>query len=369
MPLTRGILIYSSAGQAVVTGAALPIAIIGIASNATVANNIATKVTSAADALAKFGAHAAGDTIPRTLDVLLRYGCNNIYVIKVQDAAGIIGSDTAGARTGLYLIKDIPSLFNQVPAFILAPGQNNDAVVTAMVAVADSIRSYAVVSPNDGDSINTVVAARAGATGIGQDKERLIVAYPFLINAVTSTIREPLSTHLVGAVARSGSYGRTVSSLKLLGVNAPSVALSVSLTDENSDVNKMINSGCITIVPSDDEQGSYETWGDRNTLFPSDTGIRSFITAIRTEDAVMQLAVARARKFIDEPSTVITATLATASYNAMFTDMIFQGNLRSGSAEWDESESDLSLGKLKHALRFQINNSVTLMEAAVTIGG
>lgn len=369
MALTKGVIIYPGTTTPILSGNSLPLAIIGTATNATVPNNTIQKVTSAADATAKFGAHAAGDTLPRNLEILIRYGSNNIYAIKVADAASIVGSDTTGARTGIYLIKDIPSLYKDIPNFILAPGQNTDAVVTAAIAVADAIRSIAVIDPTDGDSIANIVTARAGNTGIGQDKERLIITYPYLNNAVTPTIHEPLSTHLAGTMAKNGDYGKTVSSQPLLGISTPSVSLSMSVTDENSDTGKLLGAGVITVMSDDNIPGGYETWGDRNSTFPSSSDVRSFVHAIRTEDAVMQKAIFRARKFIDLPSNLITANMATSSYDAMFFEMATQNGLQRGSAQWDSTNSNIPAGRLKHILQFQPNNMVEIMELAVSIGG
>jgi uncharacterized protein len=364
----RGITIYTGTSPAPLDGAALPIVIIGLAASTATPVNTITKVANSTEAIAKFGSHVTGDTIPRTLDILLRYGCNNIYVIRCTDAASIPGSDTAGARTGIYLAKDIPSKFNLYPAFLLVPGQNSDAVVTAAVATATAIRSYAIIDPADGDTIATIVTTRGGTTGIGQDNERLIVAYPYMKNAITPATREPLSAHIAGSVAKNGGYSKGISSLGLLGVLEPSVTISMSLTDPLSDTSKLNEAGVVTIMLDDRVIGGYETWGDRNTLYPSVPTIRSSVTAVRTEDAVLQRAVSRARKFLDMPSSVPTANLGNESLNAMFYEMSALGELKGGSSTWIPQESDLATGKLKYSLKFQPNIPVEMMELAVYIG-
>lgn len=372
MALVRGIEIYSGTTAPLLTGSALPIVIVGTAQGAIAAVNTITKVTSTADAIAKFGTHTAGDTIPRSLEVLLRYGCNNIYVIRTTYSAtpatnetNLIGADTAGARTGLYLVKDIPSKFNVYPAFVLVPGFNNDAVAVALDSVVNAVRGYGILDATDGDTVAAVLTARDTATGIGKKSERLIIAYPSMKRVSAPTIFEPLSVHIAGSVAKDGSYGKSTSSLTLLGVSEPSITLSMSLTDENSDTAKLNAKGVVTIIV---DGNNYKTWGDRNALYPSAMSDRSYITVVRLEDAIMQRAIERARKFIDQPATVTTALLAQASFNAMFYEMTAQGEINSGKATWSEAESDLSTGKLKYALEAESILPVELIQLAVTIG-
>lgn len=366
MPLTRGVVIYPGTADPSAGTAPLAIAVVGTAASGTAPVNSINRISSQAEATALYGTHATGDTIPRTLEVLLRYGCNNIYVIKVADAASTVGSDVAGARTGIYAIKDIPARFNVVPGFCLIPGVNTIAAIDALDAVCKEIRSIGIIDPTNGDTINAVVTARNGATGIGKKSERLVIAYPHMKRLVTDTIIEPLSTHIAGAVARGGGVGRTISSLQLLGVKEPAIGISASVTDENSDTARLNNAGVVTVML---DGMNYETWGDRNALYPSDMGTRSFTSAIRAEDLVMQSATFRARKFIDLPSTIPTAYLAQESLNAMFYELVATNNLQYGKASWISSESNIEQGRLKYSLAFKPNLPVEIMEVAVSIGG
>lgn len=366
--MVRGIKVYSTTSDSK-SGHSLPIALVGLAANATIDFNTITKVTSSADAIAKLGEHTVGDTLPRACEILFRYGCNNLYVITVEDADSIPGSNGDSLRTGIYLCQDIPSLYNESPSFILAPGENGEESVQALEVVADSLRSIAVIDADDGDSIADVVANRtAPNNGLAVSNERVVACYPWLTQIGNNGIHEGLSLHLVGTAAKNGSWGQTVSSLPLVGVEKPAISFNMNITDPYSDVYQLLNAGYVTIMDDSNNQGGYTTWGDRSTAFPMESGVRSVITAIRTEDMVMEQAIYRARKFIDKSSTIATARLATASYETMFYEMKRQGNIREGTAVWDESNSDLKLGKIKHDLSFQINNAIEVVEVAIAIG-
>lgn len=357
--IQRGIQIFTGHEASTLQGVMLPVVVVGTATNAAIPKNKAARIVSAVDAEAKLGAAETADTLHVTVDVLLRYGLTNIYVVVATDGSSI---DAA-----IPVVKEVFSIFNEIPAFILMPGQLLDASVLAGIEAATSMGSMVIVDGTDGATVDDIVALRGSTTSIGQDNERLIITYPWLENLEDSTVHEPLSAHLAATVAKNGSYGQTVSSLPIVGAK-PDLAMHLSLTDPESDNAKLNNAGVVTIYPSDTVADGYETWGDRNTIYPNENGIRSFIASIRAEDMVKIRAAQRARKFIDLPSNGATALAATASYNAMFADMAATNNISSGSATWDEMNSDVENGKLKHLLAFSPNNSVQLMQIAIAIG-
>lgn len=364
MALDYGLIFNQTTSSALAGVANTPIAVVGTAATGTATNNKLYRVRSLTEALDLFGAHQSGVTIPRTLEILLRYGCGNILVVKVPagadaaatEAALIGGVDgTTGDRTGLQLFRDSYSQLGVSPEIILTPSFNSPGVVTAALAVAASQKSLYIANFTANLTVADALATRATATGLGSKDRRLIPAFVHLKQTADPTILEPLATHIAGVVARldyeTGNYGRSPGSQPLRGVTAPDINLSMSYTDETADTERLADVGVMTV----NRQGaSLVTWGHRNASYmgtvQNQEDVLTFINAIRVNDRLPLLLSDRAQKFLDLPSNYRTAMLLEESFDSGLSQEVARGAIARASATFKPDESDFAKGDLKYSI-------------------
>lgn len=333
------------------------IVVVGLATNGTAINNQLVSVKSPNDANILFGAHAAGDTIPRALEVLLQYGCDNIFCIKVPrgaDAAAtqanIIGAVDVGTgvKTGLELVTDVWSRFGMYADAIITPGQSADAVILRGVDVAERANSnyFSEVAPTT--LVSALITTRGLTTGNGLKRQRLVVCYPYLRRASNLTILDPLTLHLAGAIGRVNNYGRPVSSQPLINVDSTELAFNSSLTDQNADNQRLDALGVVTVFRRADN--TFATFGNRNSLYPSVLNANSYVNVTRTYDEILALAIINAMPFIDAPSTLGTAKLLEETLDRMLYAEASNSRIASGDATFLDTASDFKAGKLVYRL-------------------
>lgn len=393
MPIDYG-LIFSQATSSAVPGVAnTPIAVVGTATTGTAVNNRLYQVTNAADALTLFGTQAAGATIPRCLEVLQRYGCGNILVVRVAVGADAAATETnliggvdgvTGARTGLQLLRDSYSQLGFTPDIILTPTFSSAAVVTAALAVAASQRAIYIANFTANSLVADALAARATNTGLGTKDKRLIATFPHLKRSSDNTILETVSSHLAGVIARldyDANYGRSPGNQLLRGVNATDINMSLSYTDEASDTERLADVGIVTV---NRQQADLVSWGHRNGSFASQAqsgDLLTFINSVRVQDRVTNLLEYRAQKFLDLPSNRRTATLLEESFNSALSIEQSTGAIAAlpgTGATFLEAQSDYPTGRLKYSISIapfpptrliDITTYLTSFDVVINLGG
>lgn len=363
MPIDYGLSFLQATSSSLVGVAMTPIAVVGTAATGTALPNKLYRVRSVTEALDLFGAHQSGVTIPRTLEILTRYGCGNIIVVKVPAGADAAATETAviggtdgttGDRTGLQLLRDTYSQLGTMPEVILTPSFNSAAIVTAALAVAATQGALYIANFTANMTVADAVAARATATALGTKNGRLIPAFTHLKQTADPTILEPLATHVAAVIARldyETNYGRSPGSQPLRGVTAPDINLSMSYTDETADTEKLADVGVMTI---NRQNTSLVTWGHRNALYmgtpQNKEDTLTFINAVRINDRLPKFLGERAQKFLDLPSNYRTARLLEESFDSGLSVEVSKGAISFGKSTFQLAESDLSKGQLKYLI-------------------
>jgi uncharacterized protein len=365
MPITHGVEVRVQPINITPVGVSLPIAVVGLASSGTAQNNKLALVKSQGDALTLFGQHSGTDTIPRSLEILQRYGCTCLIGLKIpvggtsaQTETNILGgiNATTGDKEGLEALRDCQSQLNVTPAIILVPGFNSAAIITKALAIASDIGAICLFNFTVGETVATVTTARGGNTGLGTKHQRLGVCFPHLKNSVNNTVLEPLSTHWAGLIAKTDaekSFGWSADNQQLVGVSAPELNMSFSTSDESADTEKLFDLGVLTIN-SDEESGKLVTWGTRSANFPAVTDASSYLNIVRVRDRIGRLSRLRANKFLGYTSNAPSALLLETSLNNLLDDLR-SGNypaITDGRAKWIQEQSDLSAGKWVHQVQF-----------------
>lgn len=308
----------------------MPIGIIGTAASGT--DNQLIKITTAAD-LAQFGSDVdnASLTLLKDIKILRRYGCSNIYAVKVAtgvDAAAtitnIIGSDVGGVKTGLELFRDMRSIFGIFPRWILIPGANTADVLTKAVTVAKAVRAFVAADFPSGTSAASAITIRSGATGLGV-KDRVL--YPCLPHVKNGATLENLSTHLVGLSAWTAyikGFGFTPSNKTLLGVDGIEAGFTLSYIDDTADNQLLERAGCVTVNIN---LTDYVLWGNRNGLYfnATETDWDTYQTLNRIEQELNEIFSIISARFIDQVSNYATAYLLESALNSAILDNLIPG--------------------------------------------
>lgn len=346
MPLNHGVVInyvpVTTSGISL-SGATEPIAVVGVAQSGSAVPGALYLINSSSEGQAAFGSHAPGDTIPRTLDILYRYGCTNIVGLEVAKGA----DDTATATAivaALDTLLTARSVLGISPRIILVPGFATTAVIDKAIAVALALKAIAILQFPTTDTVATVTTARNGSTGMGLKNPRLVVCFPSLKNAVTPTIIEPLATHVAGAIAYQSAQkglGSSIDNFALQGVSGTDIPFSTSWIDENADSEKMYDLGVVTVNQRD---GTWVIWGDKNASYPIDPGTSNSILAVRLRDVIAENLYAIAQPWLGS-SGELGFALSLRSSMQSYLNSLMMGDvaaLSGGTVELDMDASNFT---------------------------
>lgn len=193
--------------------------------------------------------------------------------------ANIVGSATAGQRTGLQALLSAESQLGVRPRIIGVPELDTQVVTTALASVAGKLGAMAYASCN-ADTVADAVTYR----NLFGARELMLITPDFKVidgtsaNPVPSTIPESPVARAMGLRAKidaeQGWY-RSLSNVAINGVTGLTQDLTWSLMDEGTDV-ALLNANEITAIIRRD---GYRFWGCRTC---SDDPIFAFETTVRT---------------------------------------------------------------------------------------
>lgn len=331
----------------------MPIGIVGTALSGDL--NKLIRVSSAAD-LTQFGAEDATTTLVKNLKILQRYGCNNVYAVRVDKGAdatatatNIVGTNTNGVKTGIQLFEDLESVFGVFPRWILAPTFSADPLVVQAILTAKKAKSMIALDFPVGTSKATATTTRATATGLGTKDKILHVCMP---QVKVGSVIESLATHFVGVQGynfEKSGFGFSSSNQSMLSVDGIEPGFTLSYTDPLADNQVLEGLGIVTVNLY--EPGKYVIWGNRNALYQSDTneGFNTYTNLSRVEQEINALLLDLSKKFIDQPCNRATAMLLETAYNNVLQSNAYKGNYRPEShAKFNETQSDFAKNTLAY---------------------
>lgn len=344
----------------------MPIGIIGTATKGD--QNKIIRIQSEGD-LEQFGAPTATDTLVPEIRILQRYGCGNIYAIRVATGAtddettqNIVGAENAGVKTGSKLFKDMFALYGDTLRWILVPKFTSVAMIAAIIEAATANDAFVALDFAAGTSTATAKTTRGTATGMGTKSVRLIPCIPKVMNGATV---ESLATHLVGVEAyidASKGFGFSPSNVKLNKITGVETGFTVSYTDVNADNQQLERIGCISVNHNSD---GYVIWGNRNGLYEAtvNEGWDTYITLNRVKQELNILFVYTAMKFMDMPCNYSTAMLLESALNNVILDNSGKGNYSTTSkATLNQSKTDFTQRKLVYDILVKCNLPTEVIE-------
>lgn len=299
-----------------------------------------------------FTAIAEGSTIKVTY--------KKLNAAAVTDAA-VIGSLTAGVRTGFKLFEESYTTFGYIPKIIIAPTYcENTGVAAEMIVQADKLRAITIIDAPVGTLPSAAITARGPSgtlAGYKTSNSRVYLTYPYLKAydpATDGDENRPYSAFLAGVMSANENYWESPSNKEIKGISGPERTITAALNDPNSEANQLNEAGIATIFSSFGT--GFRTWGNRSAAFPSNTSMINFVSVQRVQDIVHESLELAMLPYIDRPINQALIDTIRQSCQSFINVLIGRGALRQGSKclynPEDNPTVEIAAGKLTFEIRF-----------------
>ena len=278
-------------------------------------------------------------------------------------SAQIIGTNTAGVRTGTKCWELIFNTFGFYPKILLAPVYVEVlAVAVELIALASKYRAIALIDAPVGTSVTQAIAGRGPASTMNfktsSERAYLLVPHLQIYDADSdSNVNFPYSPFMAGVMSRVDNeegYWVSPSNKEIRGIVGTEYVVTASVNDANTEANSL-NSVGITTTFTGYGTGT-RTWGNRSASFPTSTDQKNFIPIRRLADIVHESLEQASLQFIDKPLTQATIDAIRDTGNGFFKTLIGRGACLPGSKviynPADNSAEELSAGHVTFELNF-----------------
>jgi phage tail sheath protein FI len=315
--------------------------------------NVATMLTSKAEAVAAFGADS-----DITKSALAIYDITQAVIIAVAveaaaDAAltsAVIGGVKAdGSRTGLQALLDGKSLFNAQPRLLIAPGHSRKLpVATAMDQLAAKLQGLGII---DGPG-TTDEAAFDYAENFGSKWLYMVdPGVKYWSTTANADVDAPGSARAAAMFAwTDATYGfwASPSNKIITGITGTGRPIEYLDGDPTCRANLLNNANIATIIRDD----GFRLWGNRTLSSDSKW---SFVTRVRTQAMVMAAILYGHKWAVDRSITKTYIRDVTDGLNDFMRDLKAQGAVINFEVYVDKDKttaSMLSQGKAFWRIRF-----------------
>ena len=294
-------------------------------------------------------------------NLVLKFTYKKLDVGTVTSAQ-IIGTNTAGVRTGMKCWETIFNTFGFYPKILVAPVHCETlAVATEMISVAPKYRAIALIDAPLTTTVVQAVAGRGPASTINfktsSDRAFLLVPHLSVYDAATdSNINVPYSPFMAGVMSRTdntGGYWVSPSNKEILGIVGTEYVVTASVSDATTEAN-LLNEKGITTTFTGYGTGT-RTWGNRSASFPTSTDVKNFLPIRRMSDIVHESLEQASLQFIDKPLNQATVDAIRETGNGFFRTLIGRGACFPGSrCEYSEENTpeELAAGHVTFDLVF-----------------
>ena len=343
-------------GRPIRTVATAIIGLVATGSDADVAAFPLDKPVLLTNVRAAIGKAGTLGTLKQSLQAIVDQCDPLVVVVRVADGAGadpeaiaadqtskVIGTVAGGVYTGAQALLAAQVQLGVKPRILGAPGLDNQAVTTAMVAVAQKLRAMVYANAFDCADVSEAVLYREefGA------RELMLIWPDFVAWNTTTSASEPASAvaralGLRAKIDEETGWHKTLSNVAVNGVTGLSKDVFWDLQDPSTDAGVLNAAAVTTLVKAN----GYRFWGSRTC---SDEPLFAFESATRTAQ-VLADSIAEAMMWaIDKPMHPSLVRDIIESINAKFRELKALGYIIDGSAWYDETvntTATLAEGKL-----------------------
>jgi phage tail sheath protein FI len=308
-----------------------------------------------AEAVAKFGAHMDGFTIPRALSVYLsRYRAAPICVVNVFDPAvhqdgkdnpdvsvvtvdDIIGGVDAGTgkRTGLELVHEVFPRFGLIPGQIIAPCFSTDPAVALVMgakcaAVSGHFNCTAVAEVPD--TVENYTGVHAYVMDNNLTDKNLIMMFG---SPVFDGKTEPGSVHWAGITAQRDGENESIPYWSPSNKRMPANGMFHAGRELMLDPAQAAYLNGQGIVTGLSWIGGLVGWGNRTAAYPGVTDVKdTFIPIRRMFNWVGNTLVTTAWQMTDGPLTRRLAGTVCDTFNVWLNGLSRRAFLMGGRVEF-----------------------------------
>jgi len=289
------------------------------------------------------------------------------FTFKVLDSgtvtsAQIIGTNTAGVRTGSKCLELVFNTFGFTPKILIAPVYIElVAVATEWIALAEKYRAIALIDAPVTTTVSQAIAGRGPASTINlkTSSYRAYLLCPHLKvydSDSDSNINAPYSQFMAGVMANTDlneGYWVSPSNHAIQGIVGTEYVVTASVNDASTEAN-LLNEKGITTTFTGYGTGT-RTWGNRSAAFPTNTDPKNFIPIRRIADIVHESLEQAMLPFIDKPINQATIDAIRDTGNGFFRTLIGRGAVLSGSKcvySADNTAEELAAGHVIFDLVF-----------------
>lgn len=304
-------------------------------------------------AIAKAGTQG---TLAKSLQAIVDQCDPLVVVVRVADGAGadpeaiaadqtskVIGTATGGNYTGAQALLAAQAQLGVKPRILGAPGLDNQAVTTALVAVAQKLRAMVYANAFDCADVSEAVLYREefGA------RELMLIWPDFVAWNTTTSASEPASAvaralGLRAKIDEENGWHKTLSNVAVNGVTGLSKDVYWDLQDPATDAGVLNAAQITTLVKAN----GYRFWGSRTC---SDDPLFAFESATRTAQVLADSIADAMLWAIDKPMQPSLIRDIVETINAKFRELKALGYIIDGSAWYDadaNTNTTLADGKL-----------------------
>lgn len=286
------------------------------------------------DAIATFGEDTEGYTIPAALKAIFDQTGAVVVVVNVADqtnsafqnedeefdvtkitATDIVGGvNSDGTYRGIQCLLAAQSECGVQPRILVAPGfthqagtgDTKNAVITALVSVADRLRATVIADcPNS-------TKEDASAHQAQYESARLYTVYPWAkVQKDSGIVEEPLSARVAGLIAKSDNdrgFWWSPSNQIINGIVGLSKPVDFTLGDSQCVANYLNEHKVATVI----QQDGYRLWGNRTATADSKWW---FLSVRRTADMINDSLLAAHLWAVDRNITTTYTEDVCASVN------------------------------------------------------
>ncbi|MEV5032111.1 phage tail sheath subtilisin-like domain-containing protein [Sphingobium sp. LMC3-1-1.1] len=335
---------------------AVSTAIIGLVATAADADadtfplNRAVRITDIETAIGKAG-------VDGTLAVALRAIADQarpvVIIVRVEEgtdaagtAANVIGAtDADGQKTGMQALLAAQAQLGVKPKIVGAPGLETQAVIAALVVIAQKLRGFAYARLV-GETTADAILFRANFSA-----RELMLLYPDFLafdTASAANIASFAAARAMGLRARIDEEvgpHKTLSNYEVQGVVGLTKDIYWDIEDASSEAGQLNAKEITALIRTD---SGYRFWGNRTTA-PAESQF-VFESTTRVAQLIADTVVNGMIWAIDKPITPALARDIVETINGFFLQLKAAGVILGANARFDEagnSTASLKAGKLR----------------------
>lgn len=249
--------------------------------------------------------------------------------------ANAIGTSVDGQYTGLQAFLAAESVLGIRPRILGAPGLDTQAVTTAFVTIAQTLRGF-VYAACDGAITRDAAVLYRGEFGARE----LMLIWPDATGWAGKAVAIALGVRAM--IDEREGWHKSLSNVAIDGVTGLTADVFFDIRESSNDAG-VLNQGHVTTIV---RQTGYRFWGNRTT---SEEPLFAFETAVRSAQAIQDAIADGLAWAIDKPMTEGLIRDLEETINATLRRWTSEGRLIGGNAWYDplsNQPEQLAAGRL-----------------------